>query len=168
MSREYKIMKYLTTEENLSQRKLAEKTGLSLGMVNLILQRMVRKGLVTIEKVNARSLRYILTPQGLVEKSRLTYKYIKSSYEYILKISVKVRELCEKAWNLGIKEVCFYGSQNEIYHIIKLALDQENISYFYAKQINEVGKDQLVIVWELEYEEELASNYQVVNILKLL
>ena len=173
MSKEYEILEHLNTDQDLSQRRLAEKTGLSLGMVNILLQRMVKKGLVKVERLNARSLRYMLTPKGLAEKSKLTYRYIKSSYEYILKISDKVRDFCEQAEKLGIKRIYLYGPQNEVYHIIKLALDKEKIPYSYIEQNNracvrDLDQDQLIMVWELADEEKLAGSYQVVNILKIL
>ena len=55
------ILEELEKNPDVTQRDLSEKTGLSLGMVNLLLKKFVKKGFVKLEKLNSRSFRYILT-----------------------------------------------------------------------------------------------------------
>ncbi len=76
MEHEYQVLTHLQENETTTQRKISKRTGLSLGAVNLLLKKMGRKGLIKIERLNARTVRYILTPKGIQEKSRLTYRYI--------------------------------------------------------------------------------------------
>ena len=85
METEYKVLSHLQENETTTQRNISARTGLSLGSVNLLLKKMVRKGLVKIERLNKRTVRYILTPQGIKEKSSLTYHYIKSTHHLIEK-----------------------------------------------------------------------------------
>ena len=68
MEAEYKVLSHLQENETTTQRHISARTGLSLGSVNLLLKKMVRKGLVKIERLNKRTVRYILTPQGIKEK----------------------------------------------------------------------------------------------------
>jgi DNA-binding MarR family transcriptional regulator len=68
----------------LTQRALAQRLGVALGLTNLYLKRLVTKGYVKVtefsEKPHARKrLRYLLTPKGLAEKTRLTYLYMDRS-----------------------------------------------------------------------------------------
>ncbi len=74
------MLDYLDSEKNTSQRTIAEKIGISLGSVNLLLKKMIDKGLVKTERLDARSLRYIVTPKGIVKKMKLAYMYSKKTY----------------------------------------------------------------------------------------
>ena len=60
-----------------TQRSLARTAGLSLGMTNVLLKRFSEKGWVTVKRVNARNLQYALTPEGVQEIARRTYRYLK-------------------------------------------------------------------------------------------
>ena len=71
MDSQYAVLNCLHKSDNLTQRDIARYAGLSVSGVNLLLKKMVCKGLVKLEKVNGRSLHYILTLQGLAEKTRL-------------------------------------------------------------------------------------------------
>ena len=61
-----KVLNYISTKEDVTQRKIAKYMGLSLGQIDFILHNLVEKGLLKIEKVTPRSFKYILTPQGIV------------------------------------------------------------------------------------------------------
>ena len=60
----------------LNQRELAIKSGMSLGMTNAVLKRLVQKGQLMIRKVNNRNIRYVVTPAGMEEISRRSYRYL--------------------------------------------------------------------------------------------
>jgi len=79
MVHEYEVLTHLSKNEITTQRQISRDTGLSLGTVNLLLKKMVRNSLVKIERLNARTMRYILTPQGMEEKTRLAYRYVRDS-----------------------------------------------------------------------------------------
>src|SRR5690554_2076206 len=169
MSKEYQIITQLQEDKNITQRKIAKSTGLSLGLVNLLLQKMIKKGLVKIEKLNARSLRYILTPKGVAEKTRLTYKYIKNTYAHITSIMEVTAEVIARAWRRGYRNVVLYGPSDEVWQILKLALNHQQVEYTYVKSGEEppLGRN-IFIVWKTEDEERLAPEHYVVNILKIL
>jgi len=169
MSKEYQIITQLQEDKNITQRKIAKSTGLSLGLVNLLLQKMIKKGLVKIEKLNARSLRYILTPKGVAEKTRLTYKYLKNSYAHITSVMEVTAEVIARAWRQGYRNVVLYGPADEIWQILKMTLDHQQVEYTYVKSGEEppFGRN-IFIVWSRADEEKLAPERRVVNILKIL
>ena len=59
-----------------SQRQIARNARVSLGMTNLILKTLARKGYVKIKKLNQKKVRYILTPRGAAEKTRKAYRAV--------------------------------------------------------------------------------------------
>jgi DNA-binding MarR family transcriptional regulator len=61
----------------LTQRELAHKAGLSLGMTNALLRRLAERGWVKLTRLSARSVRYALTPDGIGEILRRTAGYFR-------------------------------------------------------------------------------------------
>jgi len=74
------ILDRIETDEEVSQRDLADELGVALGMVNAYIKRCVRTGLIKIHQMPPRRYRYYLTPQGFAEKSRLTAQYLRDSF----------------------------------------------------------------------------------------
>lgn len=66
----------------ISQRSLADRLGVALGLTNAVLKRCVKKGLLKVREVPAKRFAYYLTPQGFAEKSRLTAEYLSHSLQF--------------------------------------------------------------------------------------
>lgn len=84
---QHKVLKQLQDNPNISQRDLAQILGISLGQTNYCLQALVEKGFVKARNFknnrNKLSYAYLLTPQGIQEKARLTFRfYEKKKKEY--------------------------------------------------------------------------------------
>jgi DNA-binding MarR family transcriptional regulator len=78
----------IALDERITQRSLADKLGIALGLTNIYLKRLVRKGYVKCVNVQSNRLRYLLTPTGISEKTRLTYEFM----EYSLSLYRQVRQ----------------------------------------------------------------------------
>jgi EPS-associated MarR family transcriptional regulator len=78
--RTFKILDELHRTEVISQRELAGRTGISLGQVNYLLNRLMEKGLIKFRNfkhsTNKKKYAYILTPRGIETKSRLAVRFI--------------------------------------------------------------------------------------------
>lgn len=68
-------------EENghVTQRGLSTKLGMALGLTNIYIKRLIRKGYVKCVNVQANRLLYLITPTGIAEKTRLTYEFVDHS-----------------------------------------------------------------------------------------
>ncbi len=75
------LLRKIESEPNASQRKLAKDLGFSLGKLNYCLKALKNKGLVKIRNFsknpNKINYIYILTPEGIAEKSKLTINFMK-------------------------------------------------------------------------------------------
>ena len=172
METEYQVLTHLHENEQTSQRKLSKHTGLSLGAVNILIQKMARKGLIKIEKLNSRTVRYILTPQGMKEKTRLTYQFVRHSYNQIINITSAVEKLIttEQSTN-GKQEIVLYGPADEIEAILKNTLRGLNIKPLIKRPEEDGYKpttNQLILTWRHEDEETLPANSSAVNIMNLV
>ena len=93
------VLDAVQQHSGLSQRHLASRMGVALGLANSYLKRCVRKGLIKISSAPANRYLYYLTPKGFSEKSRLTAKYLSSSFEFYRRASQSCTAIfreCEK------------------------------------------------------------------------
>lgn len=172
MENEYQILKHIEKNQETSQRQIASRTGLSVGTVNLLLKKMVRKGLVKIEKLNAKTLRYIITPQGIAEKTRLVYMYLKVSYQRILRIHQTLEQIVEK---YQCTKIVFLGEQDEILEMLKISAKNIGIEYEILsvkelstyKKLKNNSKD-LFITWTTDFDSQMMEEMDVINILELI
>src|ERR1700743_3767199 len=86
-----------------SQRHIAAELGIALGLVNAYLKRCVKKGLVKVGEAPARRYAYYLTPQGFSEKSRLTVKYLSSSFSLFRKAKEDFAKVFDLAHARGME-----------------------------------------------------------------
>src|SRR5262245_23212948 len=80
--RDLQLLEALEHESTITQRTLATRLGIALGLTNLYLKRLVRKGYVKCVTVSSNRLVYSLTPKGMARKARLTYEFMKYSLDF--------------------------------------------------------------------------------------
>ena len=107
-------------EDNLSQRSLATRLGVALGLTNSLLKRCVKKGILKVSKVPARRFAYYLTPKGFSEKSKLTAEYLSYSLKFFRESRQQYDEIFENCATHGWKRVALYGT-SELAEIATLA-----------------------------------------------
>jgi EPS-associated MarR family transcriptional regulator len=78
---QFEVLRRLYQTPAVSQRALARELGISLGSINFCFQALVEKGLVKMhnfsQSKNKQRYAYLLTPAGVVEKSRLTADFLR-------------------------------------------------------------------------------------------
>lgn len=84
---EYKILKILESNPNLTQRQIAKDLNLSLGKTNYVIRALINSGWVKLNnfKRSDRKIAYIylLTPKGVAQKSQLAKTFLtRKMYEY--------------------------------------------------------------------------------------
>ena len=81
----FKILRLLHENQELTQRELGERVGISLGAVNYSLRALIERGLVKAgnfsRNPNKLGYAYVLTPAGIVEKTLLTGRFLKRKVE---------------------------------------------------------------------------------------
>ena len=107
--RTLKILKEFDANDSPSQRYLSKKLDISLGLVNSFLKRLAKKGYFKITTIPKNRVKYILTPKGALEKSRLTYEYIQHSFKYYRDTRYKMKHQFKSLENEGNKKIVFYG-----------------------------------------------------------
>lgn len=86
--RDLKLLEAVSQDSRVTQRSLATKLGIALGLTNIYLKRLVHKGYIKCVNVQANRISYLITPRGIAEKARLTYEFM----EYSLHLYSEVRQ----------------------------------------------------------------------------
>lgn len=115
LQRDLEILTAIEEGRPLTQRVLAERLGVALGLTNLYVRRLARKGYIKIvdfpRKPAARKrLRYLLTPKGITEKSRLTYEHMAYSLNLYRRTRATLREALGLLAENGMKRIALYGT----------------------------------------------------------
>lgn len=90
--RDLEILAELARGEQVTQRRLAARLGIALGLTNLYLKRLARKGYIKITSIPPGRLRYLLTPKGITQKTRLTYEYMDHSRQLYRETRMSLRQ----------------------------------------------------------------------------
>ncbi len=110
--RTLKILEKVEDERPPSQRDIAKDLNVSLGLVNSFIKRLAKKGYFKITTIPKNRIKYILTPKGAAEKTRLTYLYIQHSYKFYKDARQKLRDLFSDFESQGVKRIVFYGASD--------------------------------------------------------
>ena len=103
------ILQVIENKKDVTQRHLAVRLDVALGLANSYLKRCVHKGLVKISQAPANRYFYYLTPKGFAEKSRLTTEYLSSSFDFYRKASNSLNQIFTECKNNDKKNIVFCG-----------------------------------------------------------
>jgi DNA-binding MarR family transcriptional regulator len=107
--RDLQLLEAVEQEAHITQRTLATRLGIALGLTNLYLKRLIRKGYVKSVTVSPHRLMYSLTPKGVARKARLTYEFMKYSLDFYRDARQHLRRSLGQAV-LSRKQVAIYGT----------------------------------------------------------
>jgi DNA-binding MarR family transcriptional regulator len=86
--RDLRLLEAVHQDSRVTQRGLASQLGMALGLANIYLKRMIRKGFIKVVNVQPNRISYLVTPRGIAEKARLTYEFM----DYSLHLYGEVRQ----------------------------------------------------------------------------
>ncbi len=124
--RDLLLLSEVERDAGVTQRLLSSKLGVALGLTNLYLKRLARKGYIKITTIPRNRIQYLLTPQGLAEKSRLTYLYMQLSLSYCRDMRARLTEMMARCDAFHGQRVVIYGT-TELAELAYLSLREMNI-----------------------------------------
>jgi DNA-binding MarR family transcriptional regulator len=128
-------------EENgrVTQPEIASHLGISIGLANSFIKRIAHKGYIKLTTIPRDRAKYLITPQGIAAKSRLTIKYLQYSLNFYKKAKdtiARVYALLEKE---GVKQIVFYGV-GELAEIAFILLQQHHMKLVGVIDEQKAGK----------------------------
>ena len=131
-------------ESGISQREIARRTGLSVGLINAVIKKLVNTGYVKTSHLNRRSLDYLLTPQGFAQAAMKSYRYVLTTVKSFRRIQIQLASLLEQLNAEGVKE--FYLNGNcELAELVSTFFEDGNWGTLY-KGLPESGTSKVVVL----------------------
>jgi len=106
----YKILEEISENDSITQRRLSQKLGIALGLTNLYIKRLIKKGYIMVKAMPRNRIAYNLTPKGIAEKGALTLEYMKYSFNYYREFRERIRKAFQEVSKNGVKKLVFYGA----------------------------------------------------------
>src|SRR3974377_421130 len=91
--RDLKLLEAVERDSRVTQRSLSSKLGIALGLTNIYLKRLVRKGYIKCVNVQSNRIAYLITPRGIAERAGPTYEFM----DYSLHLYGEVRRHLRRA-----------------------------------------------------------------------
>jgi ribosomal protein S25 len=107
--RDLRLLEAVHEDSRVTQRGMAKKLGIALGLANIYLKRMIHKGYIKCVNVQPNRISYLITPRGIAEKARLTYEFMDYSLHLYGEVRQHLREAMQDCAAAG-KRVAIYGS----------------------------------------------------------
>lgn len=157
------------TRQNLdiSQRNLSREIHLSLGMTNVLLKRLSKKGYILIQKISARNVSYVLTPDGINELAHRTFRYLKRTMRKVVDYKEAIIKIAKDAQKRGFTQLCILGNSDIDFIIEYAAVNNGMIFEVYADEAS-IPADSFVFVSENYPESYKESETSVAHIYDLL
>ena len=124
--RELILLEQIEHDPDVTQASLAAQLGVAVGTVNWHLKRLVAKGYVKVKRAQRRKLRYIITPEGIAFRARLTVNYIETSLRLYRRTRQHVRDLLSEVKQAGFDRVVLEG-EGDIADICRLTCLEQGI-----------------------------------------
>jgi len=103
------ILENIEKNPEITQADLAAQLGVAVGSVNWYLKRLIRKGYVKVTRMQRRRLRYLITPQGISEKTRLTGAFMQASLKWYRETRRASQQFLTEIKQAGYDTVCIEG-----------------------------------------------------------
>jgi DNA-binding MarR family transcriptional regulator len=108
--RDLVILEEIEQDPDTSQAAMATTLEVAVGTINWHLKRLIEKGYVKVSRVERRKLKYIITPEGLALRARLTIDYIQNSFNLYRLVRERVVAALKDVKAAGYKTVRIEGS----------------------------------------------------------
>ncbi len=141
-----RLLDELIKEPSITQRALAGRLGIALGLANAYVKRLYKKGYIKVKTLPKNRIKYIITPKGFTEKARLTYSYMNRSINYFKEVRQKIEQTYGSMiasdvknillWGDGeIAELCYISTRGLPLKIVGVVSDKKVENGFFGRHI---------------------------------
>lgn len=169
--KEMAVINYLDENKEFNQRLIAQQAGFSLGLTNLIIKRLVKKGYLKLKQLTHRKIQYMLTPKGVTVRLQRSYAFARRTIRALKTMREQIQRIILEQYQKGIRKFVIKG-QGELADLIGTAfkdLDLDGVSYSVINVKQQIKKNETVI---LLADENLSRNKrnggQVIDVISIL
>jgi|GEM_PF-709505 len=111
----------LKQNPSLTQRSLAHRLNISLGLTNAILQNLIHRGWIKAKKMTGRKILYLITPQGMARATNLIYDRFRETQNYYQYTKELLTSYLTDLYHQGKRRAIIYGT-NQLAEITYISI----------------------------------------------
>jgi DNA-binding MarR family transcriptional regulator len=104
------ILEQIELEPDANQATLASRLNVAVGTINWHLKRLIAKGYVKVHRMERKKLRYIITPEGISLRAKLTLDYINHQFSLYRIVRQRMLEAIKDVRAKGYQKVRLQGN----------------------------------------------------------
>lgn len=158
--RDLTILENVFRESSISQRDLAKKTGLSLGLINALMKTFIQDGLIAVSHLNKKKVKYQLTPKGVLLLTHRNYQQTMEALRTCALFRQNVESLVKDLKSSGVERVSLHGDGEIRDFVISLLKDSATEHHL------EHGDDSKAVILNLTPDTPKDLKGRVVNLME--
>jgi predicted transcriptional regulator len=124
--REMSLLEQIERDPDVTQASLATQLGVAVGTVNWYIKRLIEKGALKVKRAERKKLRYIITPEGIALRARLTVDYIERSFDLYRRTRQRVKAHLDVVKKAGFNRIRLLG-EGDVADICRLSCLEQDI-----------------------------------------
>jgi predicted transcriptional regulator len=125
-TRELIILEQIEKDPDVNQSTLADQLGVAVGTVNWHIKRFIEKGYIKAKRAQRKKLRYIITPEGLALRARLTVDFVENSMRLYRRTRQRVITALNEVRHAGYDSIRVVGD-GDLAEVIRLTCLEQGI-----------------------------------------
>lgn len=143
-----RILQVIDADDSVSQRSMASQLGIALGLTNLLVKGLVKRGLIRVRLIQRHRVRYFLTPAGMAEKARMSRLALAAAVDRYAVARRRIRDTFQRIsvdWpegsHAGQKRILFLGT-GEVAEIGFICLHETDLTL--AGVVDDQGRSEFL------------------------
>jgi len=155
--REYLILKSIKDgQDTIRQRDIAKIAGVSLGMTNTIIKRLVEKGLLKTKQITPKQIKYLLTPQGITVVTKRGSDFLKRTIKNVVIFNQSIDIIVKNIKQEGYTTINLVGESDLIF-LLEHSCANNNVKLHLNSKENKDTKN----IYAEELSQEVLDTYLV-------
>ena len=125
-NRDLPILEQIEQEPDASQAIMASRLDVAVGTINWHLKRIIAKGYIKVHRLERKKLRYMITPEGIAQRAKLTIDYINHQFSLYRLVRQRMMEAIEEVQGNGHQKVRFQG-EGDVAEVCRLTCLEQGI-----------------------------------------
>lgn len=126
-TRELALLESIEHDPDVTQANLAAQLGVAVGTINWHIKRLIEKGYVKIKRAERKKLRYIITPEGIAMRARLTVDFIEQQFNLYRRTRQRVKEQLDMVQQAGFHSIRLVG-EGDVADVCKLTCIEQDVA----------------------------------------
>ncbi|MBT3240587.1 MAG: winged helix-turn-helix transcriptional regulator [Chloroflexi bacterium] len=139
--RDLSLLEEIEKDPDITQASMANQLDVAVGTVNWHIKRLINKGYVKVKRAQRRKLRYIITPEGITFRARLTIEYVERSLSLYRVTRKQVTQFLQEINAVGYDSIKINSElqgPDDILDICRLTCLEQNIQILEEGEIPEL------------------------------